>query len=106
MAERSKQAADEISTLSTHTANVTNQANQLLQKLIPEVQRTAELIDEVVATATEQRKNIEIVNISVQELNEMSQQNANAAEGLASGGDELNEQAKGFIELIKFFKVK
>lgn len=105
LAERSKVAADEISSLSQQTINTTSQANLLLQKLIPEVQRTAELIEEVVAIATEQQKNIETVNISIQELNDASQQNANAAEELAAGGDHLNDQAHDFRELIKYFKL-
>jgi methyl-accepting chemotaxis protein len=106
LAERSKQAADEISSLSIQTLGITSKANALLQKLIPEVQRTATLIDEVVATATEQQRTIDTVNVSIQELNDVSQQNSNAADGLATGGDKLNEQANEFLEMIKFFRVK
>jgi len=106
LAERSKQAADDISEISSKTLNATNQANQLLQKLIPEVQQTAEYISEVVATATEQLRNIEQVNISVQELNETSQQNSVSAEQLATGSEALSERAKGFEKLIMYFKIR
>jgi methyl-accepting chemotaxis protein len=106
LAERSKQAADDISETSNKTLNTTNQANQLLQKLIPEVQQTANYIAEVVASANEQLRNIEQVNISVQELNETSQQNSVSAEELATGANALNERAKGFETLMGFFKTK
>ena len=106
LAERSKLAADEISALSSQTVMVTSQAYTMLQKLIPEVRQTANLIEEVVAIANEQRHSMDQVNIAVQELNQVSQENAVAAEELASGTAALNEQAKGFLGMISFFKYK
>lgn len=106
LAEGSKQAADDINDTSSKTLETTNRANQLLQKLIPEVQQTAEYITEIVATATEQLRNIEQVNTSVQGLNEMSQQNSMSAEKLTAGAAALDERAKGFETLMRFFRTK
>lgn len=103
LAERSKLAADEISTLSGKTVKVTSQANVLLQKLIPEVRQTALLIQEVLAIADEQLKSMDSVNIAIQELNQVSQENAVAAEELATGSETLNEQAKNFLSQVSFF---
>jgi methyl-accepting chemotaxis protein len=105
LAERSKQAADEISALASRTVKVTSQANVLLQKLTPEVKQTAQLIQEVVAIATEQMQGMDQVNISIQELNQVSQENAVAAEELASGSDALQEQAKNFLSTISYFNL-
>lgn len=96
--------ADDINETSTKTLEVTNLANQLLQKLIPEVQQTADHIAEVVTTAAKLLRNIEQVNISVQGLNETSQHNSVSAEQLATGTAALNERAKGFERLMHFFK--
>ena len=106
LAERSKVSADEISALSNKTVKVTSQANKLLQKLIPEVKQTADLIQEVAAIASEQLKNMDTVNISIQELNQVSQQNAVAAEELSTGAETLNEQAKSFLTTISFFRYR
>lgn len=105
LAERSKNAADEISSLSSRTLSVTQQANSLLYKLIPNVQKTADMIDEVMATSTEQRTNMDQINTSIQELNNSSQENSVAAEQLATGAESLKEHAGGFFDLIKFFKL-
>ncbi|HOP05326.1 MAG TPA: methyl-accepting chemotaxis protein [Tenuifilaceae bacterium] len=106
LAERSKLAADDISALSNKTVKVTSQANMLLQKLIPEVKLTANLIQEVAAIASEQIKSMDTVNVSIQELNQVSQQNAVAAEELSTGAETLNEQAKSFLSTISFFKLR
>ncbi|MFP4557063.1 MAG: methyl-accepting chemotaxis protein [Bacteroidales bacterium] len=105
LAERSKNAADEISSLSGRTLSVTQQANRLLHNLIPNVQKTADMIDEVMATSIEQRSNMDQINTSIQELNNSSQENSVAAEQLATGAESLKEHASGFFDLIKFFKL-
>jgi methyl-accepting chemotaxis protein len=105
LAERSKEAADDISFITTKTLNITVQSNNLLQKIIPQVKQTASLVEEVLATIREQQKNMSQVNASVQELNQVSQKNAAAAEELSSAAELLTEQSDTFSSLISYFKV-
>lgn len=72
LALRKSLVPDDINEISAKKQKATNLANQLLQKLIPEVQQTPDYIAEVVTTTGERLRNIEQVNISVQALNETS----------------------------------
>jgi len=105
LAERSKIAADEITHLSKESIDVTKKAAELISKIIPEVKRTAGLVQEISSSSIEQASGTEQVNNAVQQLNDMSQQTASSSEELASNAEELNSQAEQLKEVIGFFKV-
>ena len=105
LAEKSRAAADEISKISDNTHKVTSLANDLLQKLIPQVKQTASLVGEVLSLTKEQQTNMGQVNVSLQELNHVSQKNAASAEELSAAGEILSDQADGFNTLTDYFKV-
>lgn len=105
LAEKSRAAADEISKISDNTHKVTSLANDLLQKLIPQVKQTASLVGEVLSLTKEQQTNMGQVNVSLQELNHVSQKNAASAEELSAAGEILSDQADGFNTLTGYFKV-
>ncbi len=106
LAERSKKAADDIGETANRTLETTNIANKLLQKLIPEVQQTSEYMADIATASSEQGQNLEQVNLSIQEINETSQQSSVSAEELAKGAIVLTERTKGFDTLMHFFKTK
>jgi len=105
LAERSKVAADEITHLSKESIDVTQKAAELILKIIPEVKRTAGLVQEISSSSIEQTSGTEQVNNAVQQLNDLSQQTASSSEELASNAEELNSQAEQLKEVISFFKV-
>jgi len=105
LAERSKVAADEITHLSKESIDVTKKAAELISKIIPEVKRTAGLVQEISSSSIEQASGTEQVNNAVQQLNDMSQQTASSSEELASNAEELNSQVEQLKEVIGFFKV-
>lgn len=105
LAERSKVAADEITHLSKESIDVTQKAAELILKIIPEVKRTAGLVQEISSSSIEQTSGTEQVNNAVQQLNDLSQQTASSSEELASNAEELNSQAEQLKEVIGFFKV-
>lgn len=105
LAERSGQAASEISELSTSSVAVAEEAGELLAKIVPDIQRTSELIQEISTASDEQTSGAEQVNSGIQELNKVVQQNASASEEVASTAEELSSQAEQLQESIGFFKV-
>ncbi len=105
LAERSKIAADDISFLSNRTVKTTQESNRLLQKLIPDVNQTSKLIQDIAKLTSEQLANMDQINISIQELNLVSQENSVAAEELATGAESLNEQSKQFEGSITYFRL-
>lgn len=103
LAERSGTAAAEISELSSSTVTVADQAGQMLIKLVPDIQRTAELVQEISAASNEQNAGAEQINKALQQLDQVIQQNASASEEMASTSEELSSQAEQLQSSIAFF---
>jgi methyl-accepting chemotaxis protein len=105
LAERSGNAAGEISELSSSTVNVSEKAGEMLMKLVPDIQRTAELVQEIAAATGEQNSGAEQINKAIQQLDQVIQQNASASEEMASTSEELSSQAQQLQHTMSFFRV-
>ncbi|HMK44853.1 MAG TPA: methyl-accepting chemotaxis protein [Dissulfurispiraceae bacterium] len=104
LAERSQTAAAEISQLSASSVEVAEKAGAMLQKLVPDIQRTAELVQEISAASNEQNAGAEQINKAIQQLDQVIQQNASASEEMASTSEELTSQAEQLQGSIGFFR--
>jgi methyl-accepting chemotaxis protein len=105
LAERSQTAAGEIGQLSTTSVQAAEQTGTMLSRLVPDIQKTAELVQEISASSREQSSGADQINMSIQQLNQVVQQNAGAAEEMASTAEELASQADQLQSTISFFKV-
>jgi methyl-accepting chemotaxis protein len=105
LAERSKIAADEINVLSNSGVKISEKAGIQLAILVPEIEKTSDLIREINASSNEQNSGAEQINNAIQQLSQVTQQNAAASEQLASSSEELASQAEQLKELIGYFKV-
>jgi methyl-accepting chemotaxis protein len=104
LAERSQTAAAEISRLSVDGVQTAEGAGQLLAKLVPDIQRTAELVREIAAASAEQSTGAAQVNKAIQQLDQVIQQNSAASEEMASTSEELSGQAQILQSSIAFFR--
>ncbi|MGL3608170.1 methyl-accepting chemotaxis protein [Rhizobium sp. G187] len=105
LAERSQAAAAEISTLSSETVNVATQAGEMLNKLVPDIRKTAELVSEISAACREQDIGASQINEAIQQLDKVTQQNAGASEAMSSTSEQLSAQAEEMLESISFFRI-
>jgi methyl-accepting chemotaxis protein len=105
LAERSADAAGEISKLSVSSVAVAEKAGMLLNQIVPDIQKTAQLVQEITAASNEQNTGAEQINSAIQQLNQVVQQNASAAEEMSSTSEELSSQAMQLQEAISFFKI-
>jgi methyl-accepting chemotaxis protein len=105
LAERSQAAAAEISKLSSSSVQVAEMAGQMLDKLVPDIQKTAELVQEINGASSEQNSGAEQINKAIQQLDQVVQQNASVAEEMSSTAEELSAQAENLQSAIEFFKV-
>jgi methyl-accepting chemotaxis protein len=103
LAERSGSAANEISSLSSSSVAVAEQAGEMLEKMVPDIQKTAELVQEIAAASREQSSGAEQVNNAMVQLDQVIQQNASASEELASTAEELSAQGDQLLEAMSFF---
>ncbi len=105
LAERSQAAAGEISELSGRSVQVAETAGQMLTAILPDIQRTAELVQEISASSKEQDAGADQINRAIQQLDQVIQQNASAAEEMASTTEELAGQAEQLKSTIAFFTI-
>ncbi|MEK6532156.1 MAG: MCP four helix bundle domain-containing protein [Deltaproteobacteria bacterium] len=105
LAERSQSAASEISSLSASSVSVAEQAGDMLTRLVPDIQKTAELVREISTASNEQNGGASQINSALQQLDQVIQQNASASEELASTAEELSSQSGSLTSAISFFKL-
>ncbi|MBF0142815.1 MAG: DUF3365 domain-containing protein [Magnetococcales bacterium] len=104
LAERSQAAAGEITHLSVSSVSVAERAGSLLAKLVPDIQRTAELIQEISASSREQNQGASEINQAIQQLDEVIQRNAGASEEVSATAGDLSHQSEELLAATAFFK--
>ena len=105
LAENSKRAAEEIVGLSKNGLTLTQESGEKLAEMLPEIEKTTSLVQEIAAASSEQANGAEQVNNAMQQLNSVSQQNAAASEELAGNAEEMSSQTDQLKDIIQFFKV-
>jgi methyl-accepting chemotaxis protein len=105
LAERSQTAAAEISKLTIGGVKVAEDAGTMLVRLVPDIRKTAELVQEINAASNEQNTGAAQINKALQQLDQVIQQNSSASEEMASTSEELASQAEQLQSSIAFFKV-
>lgn len=103
LAERSQTAAIEIMEFAATTLTVAEQAGQMLAKVVPDIQRTADLVQNITASACEQSIGVEQVSTAITQLDSVSQQNASAAEEFSATSETLAAQAEQLREILSSF---
>ncbi len=105
LAERSQKAAAEITEISSKTVRSAEESKQLLVDTLPDIKKTAELVQEIAAASIEQNTGADQVNGAIQQLSTVTQGNASAAEQMSSNAEELNSQAEELKAAVSYFKL-
>ncbi len=106
LAEKSKIAADEINILSESSVSVTKQTKEYMDEILPDIDKTLNLVNDITIASLEQNSGAEQVNKAVQQLNSITQQSAANSEEMASNSEELAAHAEQLKQVISFFKFK
>jgi methyl-accepting chemotaxis protein len=106
LAERSQAAAAEISSLSGETVKVATEAGDMLNRLVPDIRKTAELVSEISSACREQDIGASQINEAIQQLDLVTQQNSGASEEMSATSEELAAQAEELQASIAFFRVE
>ncbi|HON18037.1 MAG TPA: methyl-accepting chemotaxis protein [Salinivirgaceae bacterium] len=105
LAERSQLAAVEIDELSKKAKAIAGQTESKMRELVPEIEKSSRLIQEINAASFEQAKGSEQVNTAIQQLSLVTQQNASSSEELATNAEEMASKADSMKEQISFFRI-
>ena len=103
LAERSQAAAREIGDLAGRSVGVAEQAGILLTGMLPGIDQTASLVQEISAASREQRSGIDQINTAVSQISQGMQSSASSAEQLSSTSEELSSTAMKLQELMQQF---
>jgi methyl-accepting chemotaxis protein len=105
LAERSQVAATEINALASSSVEVAQRSGQQLSELVPAIRKTAELVQEVAAASQEQAAGVAQINKAMNQVDQITQRNASAAQELSSTSEEMAAQAEALQVLMQFFLV-
>ncbi|MFC6789093.1 methyl-accepting chemotaxis protein [Methylobacterium komagatae] len=105
LAERSQAAAAEIGTLSVDTVKAAREAGDMLGRLVPDIKKTAALVEEISAACREQDVGSGQINQAIQQLDKVTQQNASASEQVSATSEELAAQAETLQSTIAYFRI-
>jgi methyl-accepting chemotaxis protein len=102
LAERSQVAALEINNLSKTGVMLAEKSGKLLEEIVPEIQKTSKLVQEISLSSIEQNTGANEINKAIQQLNQVIQQNAATSEEMAASAEELSSQADQLKDIISF----
>jgi methyl-accepting chemotaxis protein len=105
LAERSQISAQEISELAGGSVDKAERAGRLLDEIVPAINKTSGLVQEISAASEEQSSGAAQINTAMNQLNQITQQNASASEELAATAEEMSAQAEHLQELMIYFQV-
>jgi methyl-accepting chemotaxis protein len=106
LAERSQSAAQEIVSQANESVGIAVQAGNLFDEIVPQIQKTATLVEEINKSSTQQTQEIQSNTRSMNDLNDVIQHNSASSEQLAATSEELSSQAESLMEAIRFFKLR
>ncbi len=105
LAERSQQAAQQISDLAKKSVAVAENAGSLLDRTVPMIRDTSNLIQEIAVASQEQMTAIREINVGVSQLEEVVQQNAAASHQLSATASGLASQSSTLQHQVDFFQL-
>ena len=105
LAERSQVAAQEIGEVAKNSVGLAERAGKLLDEIVPSIGKTSDLVQEIAAASEEQSSGVGQINTAMNQLNQITQQNASSSEELAATAEEMSGQAENLQQLVGFFKV-
>lgn len=104
LAERSQTAAGEISSLSGNTVRAAEEAGKMLEGLVPDIERTSQLVSQIGSASRELASGATQVNLAIQQLDKVTQENTSASEEMSATAEQLSAQAESLRAAIAYFR--
>ena len=106
LAEKCAIAAKEIDSVSKNGVNMASETGKVFATVLPEIERTSSLVQEIAAQCSEQAQSSVQINSAVQRFNTSTQQFASLSEEISANSHNLSVQAEKLLGLLEYFKVK
>ncbi|MEM7528085.1 MAG: methyl-accepting chemotaxis protein [Pseudomonadota bacterium] len=106
LAERSRQAAAEISSISVETVSVSEDASRKLEELVPNIEKTSHLVREITSALREQTTGVEQINLAVRDLDRLTGRNREAAASGLATTEAVLQKAETLRGAVSQFKIE
>ncbi len=113
LAQRSASAAKEIKQLISDSVEkvdaggkLVDQAGKTMDEIVASVSKVADIMREITAASEAQSADIEEVNRTIAQMDEMTQQNAALVEQAAAAAQSMQDQASTLAQAVSVFKMK
>lgn len=106
IAANSRIAAGEVESLTKTGVNISEDAGKKLGELVPEIEKTANLVQEIYAASLKQNSGAEEINTAIQNLSNIAQNSADSSGNMAEISQELSKQASQLSKLVSYFQIK
>jgi methyl-accepting chemotaxis protein len=112
LAQRSASAAKEIKALIDDSVGkvaagtrLVGQAGGTMEEVVVSIQRVTAIMAEISSASSEQTTGIEQINMSITQMDHVTQQNAALVEQAAAAADAMQEQAAKLADAVSIFKL-
>ena len=105
LAEKSKIAAEDITSITTLGVEKVKNVEQKLTAIVPNVERTTNMLSEIALSSMEQSAGVDQINQAIVSINTGSQQNAQSSEQLVVNAQDIAELSEQLNEIISYFKL-
>jgi len=112
LAQRSSQAAKDITALITNSGaqvdqgvQLVNRTGEALEKIVESVRQVATLVDEIARASAEQSSGLDQINKALSQMDEVTQKNAALVEENAATAKTLEMQARSMDDQVSYFKL-
>ncbi len=105
LAERSKLAASEVMQMASETVTASEKAGEELTAILPNIDHTAKLVQEISAASEEQSSGLHEITFAISQLDKVAQHNASSSLQLTKMADEMDHSIEKLDEAIRFFRI-
>jgi len=105
LAERSQFSAQEIKGVARASVETAASAGALIEAMVPQIKKTADLVQEIDAASTEQARGIAENAKAIEQFDQVVQSNSSVAEQMSATSEELTSQASHLLEIMTFFRI-
>ncbi|CAA0081185.1 Methyl-accepting chemotaxis protein III [BD1-7 clade bacterium] len=105
LAERSKLAASEVMQMAGETVTASEKAGEELTAILPNIDHTAKLVQEISAASEEQSSGLHEITFAISQLDKVAQHNASSSLQLTKMADEMDHSIEKLDEAVRFFRL-
>ncbi len=105
LSEQTQKAAKKIMNVTASGVAVAENAGEMLRRMVPDIRKTAELVQEISSASQEQHAGADQINKAIQQLDQIIQQNAAISEEIADTSEDLSRQADRLRNVTEFFRI-